>query len=233
MKVVDTLTRIGVWLKRFRHRKGYGVHSPFAFGLITRVIYEKYPYYNYSGLGGIRRELLATLPGTRLNREKTDRLLFRLVNRMQPATIVEVGTSSGLTTCYLAAAKEDACCHTFDEQSGCAPAVRQWFAGKKNVCFHREALLPSLQSVVNGLGAVDFLYLGENAWAGDAFEACLPKAGERSLFVVKGIHRSRGKEAWWRSVISDPRTGVTFDLYDIGLVFFDLRKTKQHYIVNF
>ena len=27
-----------VWLKRFRHRKGYGVHSPFAYDFITRII---------------------------------------------------------------------------------------------------------------------------------------------------------------------------------------------------
>ena len=29
-----------IWLARFRHRKGYGVHSPFAFRFITDVIYE-------------------------------------------------------------------------------------------------------------------------------------------------------------------------------------------------
>lgn len=233
MKIVDRLIRTGVWLKRFRHRKGYGVHSPFAFGLITRVIEEKSPYYKYSELGGIRRELLATIPGLRLNREKTDRLLFRLVDRMQPETIVEVGTSSGLTTCYLAAGKESALCHTFDERSVCAPVVGQRFAGKRNICFHRGTLLPSFQAVINRLPAVDFLYLDEHACSEEALEACLAKAGERSLFVVKGIHRSRGKEAWWRSVAADPRTGITFDLYDVGLIFFDLRKTKQHYVVNF
>lgn len=31
----------------------------------------------------------------------------------------------------------------------------------------------------------------------------------------------------------DERVGVTFDLYDLGLLFFDKTKIKQHYIVNF
>lgn len=44
------LKRPFIWLSRFRHRCGYGVHSPFAFGLITDVVYERRPYYAYANL---------------------------------------------------------------------------------------------------------------------------------------------------------------------------------------
>ena len=47
-----------IWCKRFRHRKGYGVHSPFAFNLITWVIYEKLPYYKFPELKRKRKEQL-------------------------------------------------------------------------------------------------------------------------------------------------------------------------------
>ena len=36
-----------VWLSRIRKRKGYGVHSPFAFDLVTNVLYNKEKYYAY------------------------------------------------------------------------------------------------------------------------------------------------------------------------------------------
>ena len=39
-----------VWLLRFRHRRGYGVHSPFAFNFITDVVYQRLPYYKYCEL---------------------------------------------------------------------------------------------------------------------------------------------------------------------------------------
>ena len=39
--------RIWNWCSRFRHRRGYGVHSPSDFFLITSVVYEKYHYYAY------------------------------------------------------------------------------------------------------------------------------------------------------------------------------------------
>ena len=36
-----------------------------------------------------------------------------------------------------------------------------------------------------------------------------------------------------KKVIANPQVGVTFDLYDIGLVFFDKKRCKEHRIVNF
>ena len=47
MNLLYYLKRPLIWLSRFRYRCGYGVHSPFAFSLITDVIYEKMPYYAY------------------------------------------------------------------------------------------------------------------------------------------------------------------------------------------
>ena len=46
-RILLALKRPFIWLYRFRHRCGYGVHSPFAFNLITHVIYESTPYYKY------------------------------------------------------------------------------------------------------------------------------------------------------------------------------------------
>ena len=46
-RITLTLKRPFIWLSRFRHRCGYGVHSPFAFNLITQVIYEYTPFYKY------------------------------------------------------------------------------------------------------------------------------------------------------------------------------------------
>lgn len=37
----------------------------------------------------------------------------------------------------------------------------------------------------------------------------------------------------WERLKADDRVGITFDLYDVGILFFDKTKIKQHYIVNF
>ena len=89
------LKRPFIWLARFRHRCGYGVHSPFAFDLITNVIYERTPYYAYSSLEAEQKKMSAN-SGRKWKHEskKVNRLLFRLVNYIQPDTIVDAGTLS-------------------------------------------------------------------------------------------------------------------------------------------
>lgn len=58
-RILLALKRPFIWLYRFRHRCGYGVHSPFAFNLITHVIYESTPYYKYEELVTAPKEACA------------------------------------------------------------------------------------------------------------------------------------------------------------------------------
>lgn len=55
----------------------------------------------------------------------------------------------------------------------------------------------------------------------------------RMVMVMVGIHRNRRARRWWHEVASSPQAGVTYDLYDCGVVMFDLTKYKQQFKVNF
>ena len=95
MNILHPLKRPFIWLGRIRHRCGYGVHSPFAFELITFLIYEKTPYYAYQQLAEEQKRLSAQR-GRGWNKEtrKVNRLLFRLINRFQPRCVVDAGVLS-------------------------------------------------------------------------------------------------------------------------------------------
>lgn len=236
MSVLIALKRTLIWLNRFRYRKGYGVHSPFAFNLITWVFYEKYPFYKYYELNRIRESLKTENridSGKYMNSPKVDELLFRLVNRMQPAIIVEIGTYSGLTTLYLSEACNNACCHTFDNIHECNALAGKLLEGRSNVNFHRGNMHQNVEEVLPDLFTVDFLYVGRIDDPDSSLELCLDKVTKHTLLVIKGINDTAFMKEWWKKIMEDERTGITFDLYDLGLVFFDKEKIKQHYIVNF
>ena len=59
------------------------------------------------------------------------------------------------------------------------------------------------------------------------------KLDGRSIMIVEGIHAGRTAKRRWKAVREDERVGVTFDLYYAGIVFFDKRRYKQHYKINF
>ena len=67
-----------VWLSRIRHRRGYGIHSPFAYNIVKGVIYERGSFLAYETLHNERRRR-----GIKKG-ERDDRLLLRLVNDHQP-----------------------------------------------------------------------------------------------------------------------------------------------------
>lgn len=71
------------WPKMWWRRKGFGVHSPFAFSLITRTIAERGEYYSYPEL----RQLSG-------NDFRLFSLLFRLICRFKPTTVNIFSTDS-------------------------------------------------------------------------------------------------------------------------------------------
>lgn len=71
-------------VRKLKHRKGFGVHSPFAFAIITEVIEEKLPYYAYSSMQR-RFDKKLNIPF------KVVCLLFRLANRFRCRQIAILG----------------------------------------------------------------------------------------------------------------------------------------------
>ena len=138
---------------------------------------------------------------------KVKRLLFRLVNYAQPATIVDAGIPAA-SSLYLKAAKEGADYTAAADLSG--------------------LFLESDTSV-------DFLYLHDYRRPEFVEECCasaLP-ALQKICFVIEGIRYTSQMHAVWKRIRQHEKTGITFDLYDLGIIFFDKTKIKQDYIVNF
>lgn len=62
-------------------------------------------------------------------------------------------------------------------------------------------------------------------------ESLLIKLSEKSVLVIENIHCNRLAKRLWLKIRSDSRVGVTFDLYDCGLAFFNLNMYKTNYKV--
>ena len=82
------IRRPWVWFTRFRKRKGYGVHSPFAYSFIRGVVNERTPFYAYHTLDRLHPWWIRTM---RLYPVQCRRLLFRLANFAEPKTVCILG----------------------------------------------------------------------------------------------------------------------------------------------
>jgi predicted O-methyltransferase YrrM len=150
-------------------------------------------------------------------------------------TIVELGTSLGVTTAYLAAMDSRNKVVTYE---GC-PAVAEvaranWEKlGLSNIaCVVGEITVDSLQLTVDSLSGIDVAFIDANHTYEATltyFNALASRVHEKSVVVVDDIHYNEDMEKAWKAICADERVTTTMDLYRMGLVFFDKHYWRKHY----
>ena len=191
--MTDIFRRAWNWCCRFRHRCGYGVHSPSDFHFITFVIYERLPFYAYTPLHRLRRGVLH-LPHYR---EKVDRLLFRTLDQK-------------------------------DQEK-----VDRLLGENSRITYEKCELKDGIEHFLSENHCPDLIHIAHTPYYKEVFDLLLPKVKSETCMIIGQPYATAEKKQWWKEVVADERTGVTFDLYDVGLVFFDKSRVKEHRIVNF
>jgi predicted O-methyltransferase YrrM len=249
----------------FRSGNEHAIHSPFLFELYNHVIALKNDKNaDYNSLQTLRKKLLRSDQeieildlgaGSRIDKsnrrklktiaknaekpEKFGRLFYRLIKRFKPGNILELGTSLGLTTLYMAKASPRTRIVTFE---GCPQTARVAEAnfrdeGMKNieiVVGNIDQTLPeTLKSFSDG---IDYAYFDANHRFEPTvryFEQCLPYAHNNSLFIFDDIHWSDEMTQAWKHIKAHPQVTLTVDLFWIGLVFFRKEQVKEDFTLRF
>lgn len=207
---------------------GFGVHSPWAYDLIEFVINEKLPYYAYEDLYPFWEKAPQYLPQYPQSR---DELLFRLVNRFNPKFILEVGTGAGVSTGYLASVSKDSKVVTVDHTHPAVKEVRKNLKRIPNIEYIvADDVLETVQEILDGGVMPKFVHVAHTSQWRQVVELLIPRMESDAVIVVEDLGKKEKKE-WWKGVIQNEKVGVTFQMSKVGLLFFDLKKTKQHYLL--
>lgn len=229
---------------------GHGVHSPFVFDFITRVLNDRRFFYAYNEVERLRELVLLNdervevqdygagssvmASGNRkvkdiarwsLKSPKYARLLFRMVNYYQPQTLVELGTALGITTAYLASANTSAQVYTLEGAPAIAALAKHHFTrlGLSNIHLTEGNFDDTLRPLLAKTGKVDFAFIDGNHRREPTlryFNWLLPYVQPGSLFVFDDIHWSVEMEEAWRIIRSHPLVTCSIDLFFTGIVFF-------------
>lgn len=249
----------------FSARTKYSIHSPFVFDLITKVLEDKHLYSDYNKVEAIRKKLIhnpnvievvdfgagaSSYPySTRIKRVKDlakksaispkyGQLLYRLIKYYQPDTMLELGTSLGISTMYqsIAAPKSkmiciEGCASTADKAQGNFDKLRL-----KNIKLNIGNFDNTLSPVLKKIDKLDYVYFDGNHRKEPTiryFEQCLPLMHNDSILIVGDIYWSRGMEQAWDYIKKHNRVSITIDLFFLGIVFFKKELSKQNFIIKF
>lgn len=64
-------------------------------------------------------------------------------------------------------------------------------------------------------------------------EAALQKTDDHTLFIIEDIGYNDTAKRMWQKLLESDLTSVSYDLYYLGIAFFDRKRYKNNYIVNF
>jgi len=245
--------------------KGHGIHSPFVFDFIKNVLQDKKQYECYEKIEKLRSELLQNktlievedrgagssvilsknrrvvkdIAGSSLKNKKFAQLFFRQVKYYKPQTIVELGTSFGITTSYMAFGNPISAVYTLEGAGHIAQIAQNNFdkLELQNVHLIRGDFNETLPALLQKINKVDFVFVDGNHLKTPTlqyFNWLLEKSSGQSIFIFDDIHWSAEMEEAWEQIQHHTAVNLTIDLFFVGLVFFNKDfKAKQHFVIRF
>jgi predicted O-methyltransferase YrrM len=244
--------------------KGHGIHSPFVFDFVKNVLNDKQHFGAYSRVENLRSQLLnnktiievedfgagsaivktnhrsvAEIAHHTAKPKKYGQLLFRIASYYHPNTIIELGTSLGLSTSYLASSGVEKKIFTLEGSSSIADIAEHNFEllGLTNIQLTRGNFNETLDACLQKTGTIDFAFVDGNHRKEPTlcyFHQLLYKANESCVFIFDDIHWSSDMQDAWKEIKQHPAVMLTIDLFFIGLVFFKKDfKVKQDFVIRF
>ena len=244
-------------------RNRHGVHSPFVYELISQVLRPSDALPEFEAMERLREDLLhseqtirvndlgagsrvfdlptrnvSDIARTALKGPKQAQMLFRLARYFDVTHALELGTSFGISTLYLARGASEGTVHTIE---GCPQTLRiaqHHFEqlDQRNIDPVLGSFRTRLPEVLQRIERLDLVFIdGHHAKEPtlDYFEQCLGRSHNGTLLILDDIHWSRGMEEAWEQVKAHPKVTVTIDLFNMGLVFLRSEQAKEHFVLRY
>jgi len=246
-----------------KNRKGHGIHSPFVFDLVTRVFRNKIDPEIVSIIDDTRKQLIhdsrsvivrdlgagPVKHGTNLRKlsdiarnssvtSKYGVLLSNMAAEFGKPAIVELGTSLGISTMYMALYNPAGIVYTIE---GC-PAISEVAienfnaAGIRNVELLTgsfDEILPVItkRNIKPGLVFIDGDHRKDRVI--NYFSQVMKISDNKTVIIIDDIRHSSEMEEAWNEIKRFDKVSLTIDLYRMGIVFFRTGINRRDYVIRY
>ena len=257
-KIHQFISYISYWLNE---ENEHSLHAPFIYDLYKKVIKKKYKEDRaYKSIEQVRKGFLdseksitihdfgsgsnnasdrkiSKIAQYGISRKSFSQLFDSLINYLEATEIIELGTSLGVNTLYLANG-EHRNVTTFEGAPALCAIAQAVFDGngKTNIKIVEGDINTTLPDYLERITKVDLAFIDANHKYQPTlqyFDWLLKKAHDKTCFVFDDIHRNKEMEAAWRKLNESYEVALSIDLYQVGLVFINPELRKQSYTLKF
>ncbi len=243
-----------------RHKRGYGIHSPFLFEFITKGISA--PNRNFilpdveKLYGNLKRdcsEIIVTDFGAGSHKMKNDNrkiceiakyslmpLKYRLLlaknfNYLKINTVLELGTSLGVTTAYLAKYAGNTVTSIEGDLNLYELATENLKKlNIKNVNLINDEFASALEKINQKFDAI--LIDGNHTYKATIqyFNKLIANnCHNKTILIFDDIYWSKGMTQAWKEIKKSSKTTLTLDFCKLGIAFLNPGLSKQNFVVRY
>jgi predicted O-methyltransferase YrrM len=236
----------------------HSIHSPFFFDFYEKVIRTKKNHTGFEDIERIRGKLLEStmeidvqdlgasssyftnekrtlskVVATSISPTKVCAFLYRIVHYQQATAIVELGTSAGITTLYLAK-NPGSQVTTFEGHSVMSDIALTNFESleTKNIKLIQGNIDTALPNFLQSPTKINFVLMDANHRYEPTiryFQMLSRRMAEKGIIVVDDINHSKEMARAWNELRHHDLVYGSVDLFRCGILFFDPALNRQHY----
>ncbi len=186
-------------------------------------------------LKGAKRKL-SDIAKTSLSEPGYSNLYLRIIQFIKATRIVELGTSLGVNTLYLAQEKKSKV-FTFEGSPTLANVALTNFEffNQKNIQLIEGNIDYTLSDFLQDPAKINFALIDANhryAATMKYFGMLVMRLDEESILVVDDIHWSEEMEKAWNELKANELVYGSIDLFRCGILFFEPGLNRQHYVLS-
>jgi predicted O-methyltransferase YrrM len=245
------------------HGRGHGIHSPFVFDLVEKVFRNKTApavvldieqrrntlisdkrVISVKDLGSGSKRIKGNLRKisdiARFSSvpSKYGRFLTNMAASFGDTGILELGTSLGISTMYLAAGQKDGRVHTIE---GCPETLSVakenfdhcGFTGIKSFSGSFDEMIPEFcrENIIPGIIFIDGDHRKESVMR--YYEKVKEFTDDKSVVIFDDIHISAEMGEAWDLIKNDKKISISIDINRFGIVFFREGMTRTDYVIRY
>lgn len=244
---------------QWQAKSKYYLHSPFAYQFYMQVLSpagssslapvtrlrKQLSKDNHTlrisdfGTGNISSRTISSIERNVAVRKKYGTLLYHLVRYFKSQYILEIGTSIGLSSSYLALANPEAKIISLE---GAEELIDMAHKNHAQLHINNVEIMPgnfndTLSAAIQKLPRLDVVLFDGNHTREATlryFHECLKNAHEHSVFIFDDIYWSEDMNEAWEQIKANEKVTITIDVYQYGICFFTKEKlAKENFVLRY
>lgn len=226
--------------RRYKRSKGFGIHSPFAFNFVLKVLRERCHYYSYDLIHTKRWEASKLTSKNKERRKiisyKNAKMIFRITCYFNPKSILQIGTNHGIITSSMLSVSSSSHLYSYLGKNNKSQIYDSLTESFNPQISKYDDIIKAINDYNSSLTDSDkpFILLNNIEKENELIVNTLSEAlANEGVVIICNINKNNDIKNIWKKTKSSMKYGMSFSNEKIGVIVGYKHLPLQHFSLWF